>query len=79
MNIRKGLLHRAFSVFLFNSEGKLLLQQRSKDKITFALDWTNTCCSHPLYTSEELVEEEQLGTFLRSVGECPQCSSSSHP
>ncbi|WIA42024.1 hypothetical protein OEZ86_009316 [Tetradesmus obliquus] len=45
----RGLLHRAFSVFLFNSEGKLLLQQRATDKITFPGVWTNTCCSHPLY------------------------------
>lgn len=47
-NIDRGLLHRAFSVFLFNSEGKLLLQQRASEKITFPDMWTNTCCSHPL-------------------------------
>jgi isopentenyl-diphosphate Delta-isomerase len=47
-----GVLHRAFSVFLFNSEGKLLLQQRAADKITFPSVWTNTCCSHPLYGQE---------------------------
>lgn len=46
-------LHRAFSVFLFNSENKLLLQQRSSFKITFPYYWTNTCCSHPLYSIEE--------------------------
>lgn len=45
----RGLLHRAFSVFLFNEEGKLLLQQRAASKITFPNVWTNTCCSHPLY------------------------------
>ena len=44
----RGKLHRAFSVMLFNSEGKLLLQQRAKEKITFPSVWTNTCCSHPL-------------------------------
>jgi isopentenyl-diphosphate delta-isomerase len=44
-----GVLHRAFSVFLFNNEGKLLLQQRAASKITFPDVWTNTCCSHPLY------------------------------
>lgn len=44
----RGILHRAFSVFLFNKEGKLLLQQRASDKITFPDVWTNTCCSHPL-------------------------------
>jgi len=44
----RGKLHRAFSVFLFNSEGKLLLQQRALSKITFPGVWTNTCCSHQL-------------------------------
>lgn len=47
-NIEKGLLHRAFSVFLFDSDNKLLLQQRAAEKITFPGMWTNTCCSHPL-------------------------------
>ncbi|KAK8219276.1 isopentenyl-diphosphate delta-isomerase idi1 [Zalaria obscura] len=47
-NINKGLLHRAFSVFLFDSQNRLLLQQRASEKITFPDMWTNTCCSHPL-------------------------------
>lgn len=47
-NIEKGLLHRAFSCFLFNSKNELLLQQRASEKITFPDMWTNTCCSHPL-------------------------------
>ncbi|KAI4153246.1 MAG: hypothetical protein LQ340_002432 [Diploschistes diacapsis] len=48
-NIRAGLLHRAFSVFLFDpASKKLLLQQRASEKITFPDMWTNTCCSHPL-------------------------------
>ncbi|KAI1503868.1 NUDIX hydrolase domain-like protein [Biscogniauxia marginata] len=47
-NIDKGLLHRAFSVFLFNDQNQLLLQQRASEKITFPDMWTNTCCSHPL-------------------------------
>ncbi|CAH0048727.1 unnamed protein product [Clonostachys solani] len=47
-NIDKGLLHRAFSVFLFNEKNELLLQQRATEKITFPDLWTNTCCSHPL-------------------------------
>lgn len=47
-NIEKGLLHRAFSVFIFNEQGELLLQQRATEKITFPDLWTNTCCSHPL-------------------------------
>ena len=54
-NINKGLLHRAFSVFLFNPQTKkLLLQQRATEKITFPDHWTNTCCSHPLHTASEL-------------------------
>jgi len=40
-------LHRGFSVFLFNKEGKLLLQQRSKTKKTWPLVWSNSCCGHP--------------------------------
>jgi hypothetical protein len=44
----RGILHRAFSVFIFNHDNKLLLQQRAADKITFPEVWTNTCCSHPL-------------------------------
>jgi isopentenyl-diphosphate delta-isomerase len=47
-NIDRGLLHRAFSVFLFDSQNRLLLQQRASEKITFPDMWTNTCCSHPL-------------------------------
>lgn len=54
----RGMLHRAFSVFLFNSEGKLMLQQRASDKITFPNVWTNTCCSHPL-TGYEPCEVDQ--------------------
>ncbi|CAJ1081781.1 isopentenyl-diphosphate Delta-isomerase 1 [Xyrichtys novacula] len=60
-NIDKGLLHRAFSVFIFNSEEKLLLQQRSDAKITFPGCFTNTCCSHPLHTDSELEEKEAIG------------------
>ena len=74
-NIKEGLLHRAFSVFLFNSKGELLLQQRAQEKITFPLYWTNTCCSHPLYYlsdtqdtyktdhTDELEEKDQLGAL----------------
>ncbi len=42
-----GLLHRAFSVFLFNADGHLLLQQRSDAKPLWPLHWSNSCCSHP--------------------------------
>lgn len=44
----KGLLHRAFSVLLFNDKKELLLQQRAFDKYHCGGLWTNTCCSHPL-------------------------------
>ena len=44
---RSGTLHRAFSVFIFNSKGQLLLQQRAFDKYHSGGLWTNTCCSHP--------------------------------
>lgn len=61
-NISKGLLHRAFSVFLFNPEnGHLLLQRRADEKITFPRMWTNTCCSHPLAIKSELEEADQIG------------------
>ena len=47
-----GLLHRAFSVFIFNSNGQLLLQQRSDDKYHSGGLWTNTCCSHPRFRED---------------------------
>lgn len=43
----KALLHRAFSILIFNSKGELLLQQRAVNKYHSAGLWTNTCCSHP--------------------------------
>jgi len=43
----KALLHRAFSVFIFNNKGEMLLQQRASNKYHSANLWTNTCCSHP--------------------------------
>jgi isopentenyl-diphosphate delta-isomerase len=42
-----GILHRAFSLFLFNKTGELLLQQRSESKRLWPGYWSNTCCSHP--------------------------------
>ncbi|KAK9760593.1 isopentenyl-diphosphate delta-isomerase idi1 [Basidiobolus ranarum] len=60
-NLDKGLLHRAFSVFLFDDKNRLLLQQRAEEKITFPNLFTNTCCSHPLCIPSELIEEAQLG------------------
>jgi len=45
---QEGKLHRAFSIFVFNSKGQLLLQRRSKSKYHSGGLWTNTCCSHPI-------------------------------
>ena len=45
---RKALLHRAFSVFIFNTAGDMLLQQRALSKYHSGGLWTNACCSHPL-------------------------------
>jgi isopentenyl-diphosphate delta-isomerase len=44
---RRAVLHRAFSVFIFNSRGEMLLQQRAQEKYHSAGLWTNACCSHP--------------------------------
>ncbi|MFT5918072.1 MAG: isopentenyl-diphosphate delta-isomerase, partial [Bacteroidia bacterium] len=62
----KGLLHRAFSVFVFNSNNELLIHQRAKSKYHSGGLWTNTCCSHP--RPHETVEqaahrrlEEEMG------------------
>ncbi len=62
----KGLLHRAFSLFLLNQEGKLLLQRRALNKYHSPGLWTNSCCSHPVpnLTTEEFVSirtKEELG------------------
>ena len=58
----QGLLHRAFSVFIFNHDNELLLQKRANTKITFPNVWTNSCCSHPLYgyTPCEIDDKENI-------------------
>lgn len=63
---RLGLLHRAFSIFLFNSNGELLLQQRAFEKYHSGGLWTNTCCSHPrkgenLYAAASRRLKEEMG------------------
>jgi len=45
----RGFVHRAFSVFLFDEAGRMLLTKRAASKITFPGVWTNACCSHPLH------------------------------
>ena len=71
---QKGLLHRAFSVFIFNSDYKLLLQKRASSKYHSGGLWTNTCCSHPRDGEEtidaanrRLNEEMGIKTSLRKV------------
>jgi isopentenyl-diphosphate delta-isomerase len=69
-----GLLHRAFSVFLFNTAGELLLQQRSASKRLWPGFWSNTCCSHPrrgesmsVATGRRLHDELNIETPLEFV------------
>ena len=57
----EGALHRAFSVLLFDTNDRLLVQKRASTKITFPSIWANTCCSHPLMVSDgEAVAEEPV-------------------
>ena len=61
VNINKGLIHRAFSVLIFNKKGEFLLTQRSNEKIIFPNRLTNACCSHPLFTQLEMDETGAIG------------------
>lgn len=61
-----GTLHRAFSLFVFNRAGELLVQQRSAGKKLWPLHWSNSCCSHPRHgeTTDEAIHRrlaEELG------------------
>ena len=59
-------LHRAFSVFIFNSKGELLLQQRALSKYHSPGLWTNTCCSHP--RAGETLEEATSRRLREEMG-----------
>lgn len=61
-----GLLHRAFSVFVFNRQGELLLQQRAAGKYHSEKLWTNTCCSHPLHNIP--MEQTIQGRLMEEMG-----------
>jgi isopentenyl-diphosphate delta-isomerase len=63
---RKGMLHRAFSILLFNSKGELLLQKRSPLKYHSGGLWTNTCCSHPL--PDEPMEQATRRKLKQEMG-----------
>jgi len=69
-----GVLHRAFSVFLFDPEGRLLIQQRSENKRLWPLFWANSCCSHPrmgesmaLATQRRMAEELGASADLKFI------------
>lgn len=62
----KGLLHRAFSVFLFNEKKELLLQQRAFSKYHSGGLWTNTCCSHP--REHETIEQAAKRRLMEEMG-----------
>jgi isopentenyl-diphosphate Delta-isomerase len=71
---RKALLHRAFSVFIFNGKGEMLLQQRAMGKYHSPGLWTNACCSHPRpgetvegAAVRRLKEEMGIDTSIRKI------------
>lgn len=63
---RKGLLHRAFSVFIFNHRGEMLLQRRALSKYHSGGLWTNSCCSHP--QPGEKVQEAAIRRLQEEMG-----------
>ena len=67
-----GTYHRAFSVLLFDSSGRLLLQRRASHKITFPDVWANSCCSHPLHSDEELEMKNNLGVKRAAIRKLEQ-------
>lgn len=71
---QKGELHRAFSIFIYNSRGEMLLQQRAASKYHNGGLWTNACCSHPypgeaieMAASRRLMEELGFTTPLKKI------------
>jgi len=67
-----GILHRAFSIFIFNTDMEVVLQKRSDQKLLWPLFWSNTCCSHPRQGEEietaihrRLLEEIGFDTKLK--------------
>ena len=69
-----GILHRAFSIFVFNSAGEVLIQKRSEQKLLWPLFWSNSCCSHPRKgeelensTGRRLAEELGISTPLKHL------------
>ena len=66
----EGLMHRAFSIFLFNNKGEFLLQQRASEKYHTGGLWSNTCCSHP--RPDENMEDALQRKLFQEMGiHCP--------
>jgi isopentenyl-diphosphate delta-isomerase len=66
----RGILHRAFSLLIFNEDGDLLIQQRSPTKRLWPLYWSNSCCSHP--RSHESLETATKRRLSEELGiDCP--------
>lgn len=66
----KGLLHRAFSIFIFNDEGHMLIHQRAKTKYHCGGLWTNACCSHP--RQNETILQAANRRLMEEMGmQCP--------
>jgi len=63
---QQGVLHRAFSIFLFNGRGEMLLQRRALTKYHSPGLWTNTCCSHPM--PGELIEAAAHRRLMEEMG-----------
>jgi isopentenyl-diphosphate delta-isomerase len=63
---KKALLHRAFSVFIFNDKGEMMLQRRALDKYHSGGLWTNTCCSHP--RAGESLEDAGRRRLMEEMG-----------
>tara|TARA_B100001996_G_scaffold382056_1_gene372889 strand:+ start:138 stop:1868 length:1731 start_codon:yes stop_codon:yes gene_type:complete len=67
-----GTYHRAFSVMLFDTSGRLLLQKRASSKITFPSVWANSCCSHPLHSDEEMDLHDSMGVKRAAIRKLSQ-------
>jgi isopentenyl-diphosphate Delta-isomerase len=72
----KALLHRAFSVFLFNKKGEMLLQKRAASKYHSPSLWTNACCSHPM--PEEETKQAALRRLEEELGFTTSISKAFH-
>jgi len=63
----EGVLHRAFSILLFDADDRLLMQKRASHKITFPDVWANTVCSHPLHLPTEVTDDGSKNASIRKM------------